>query len=415
MQEKRCQVKAKPMRKSLMMSVLMAALAGYGDEPRANPGRDSAVRTNKAWQVQVGWVHQWGRGMTVKGPATAPLSGGRGLMSGAAGLTYPDNSALIPRTFDDGYVRPDLWTHDPGVPAERRGMTWNWGANNASQYDYDGGVHPTLTFHINRGEYVGSAYSLRSDSADDDVPSNGIEIKAKRLLRSWVKGGGVTNDPNAKVALDMNLVVGLAWFPSGKQKYRREMGQDSYSLTESYTYLDYFGTPEGGSWPALDVPYAGSYGTVGGSDAGPLIPGTPESSALASAYLGTAHSSVEVKSKLWRLRGEIGVEFAKPLTERLCVYVAPQLVLEFVDMSVDRTETGMGLAGSKSEHKHKMAVYPGVLLTAGADYRLSETWYAGASLGYEWLFDDPSVRVGSDRVEYDLNGGELSLYVGCRF
>ena len=58
---------------------------------------------------------------------------------------------------------------------------------------------------------------------------------------------------------------------------------------------------------------------------------------------------------------------------------------------------------------------PGVLLTAGVDYRFSENWYAGASLGYEWLFQDPSVRVGPDKVTFDLNGGEMSLYVGRRF
>jgi outer membrane protein W len=62
-----------------------------------------------------------------------------------------------------------------------------------------------------------------------------------------------------------------------------------------------------------------------------------------------------------------------------------------------------------------MSLYPGVLLTAGVDYRISENWYAGASLGYEWLFDDPSVRVGGYRVDYDLNGGEFSLYVGRHF
>ena len=39
----------------LMLSFIAVA---RGDEPR----------TNK-WQMQVGWVHQWGRGMTVSGPA----------------------------------------------------------------------------------------------------------------------------------------------------------------------------------------------------------------------------------------------------------------------------------------------------------------------------------------------------------
>jgi len=412
-------VKAKHTSNILMILILMAALAGYGEERRANGGRDTASRTNRAWQVQVGWVHQWGRGMTVRVPAPSlSLSSGRAL-TGAQGLTYPDNNALIPRTFDDGYVRPDLWSGDAGVPAERQGMTWNWGANNASQYNYDGGVHPTLTFHKNRGEYTGAAYSINSGKSDDDLPSDGIEIKTRYLLHSWTHSDGPTNAPSVKVVLDVNMVLGLALFPGTTQRYRHASGQDTYSISETYTYLDYYGTAAGGSWPALNLPYSGTYGTVGGSDAGPLIPLNPESSSLVSTYRGTAQKSVEIKSKLWRLRAEAGVEFVKPITDRLDVYVSPQFVVEFVDMSVDRTESETSAAGgtmaSGSDHKHKMSLYPGVLLTAGADYRISENWYAGASLGYEWLFDDPSVRVGAYRVDYDLNGGEFSLYVGRSF
>lgn len=401
----------------LAVLVLTSAWVCYGEEPNASAGRDKGSRTNNLWQVQVGWAHQWNRGMSVHGPAPSPSTGGRRALSTAPGLTYPDNNALLSREFNDGYVRPDLWTGDMGVPAERQGMTWNWGAQNASQYNYDDGGHPTLSYHISHGEYVGPAYTGKGGKSDDDFPSDGIEIKAKRLLHAWMNGDGTTSNRNDKVALETSLVVGLAWFPGTKQRNRRSMGQNVYGLSETYTYLDYYGTAEGGSWPALDVPYSGSYGSVGGSDAGPLIPATPESAALASAYLGSLHNSVEIESKLWRLRGEVGLEFTKPLTERLSLYVAPQLVLEFVDMSVERDESssGGGTVTSRSDSKHKMAVYPGVLLTAGADYRLSENWFAGASVGYEWLFEDPSVNVGPDRVEYDLNGGEFSLYIGRSF
>ncbi len=394
---------------------LATALAGTGTVARAD---DAGSRTN-AWRVQVGWVRQWGRGMSVRDPSPAPQGGGRRPLSGTPGLTYPDNSAIVPREFDDGYVRPDIFTGDtdPSVPAERQDMTWNWGVDNASQYDYDGGVHPTLEFHIDRGETVGPVYAVSSGKSDDDISANGIEVKAKRLLYSWTRAGGETNQTSDEVLFDMSLVVGLAWFPQSKQTHRRATGQDIYGRSETYTYLDYYGTEAGGSWPALDVPYSGTPGEIGGPDAGPLIPMTPESSALSEVYLGTLRNSVEVKSRLWRLRGVAGVEFTKPLTERLSVYVAPQFVIEFVDMSVRRIETssGSGASASRTDHTHKMSLYPGVLLTAGADYRLSENWYAGASLGYEWLFVDPSLRVGTDRVTFDLNGGEMSLYVGCRF
>jgi hypothetical protein len=113
----------------------------------------------------------------------------------------------------------------------------------------------------------------------------------------------------------------------------------------------------------------------------------------------------------------------KPITERLDVYLAPQFVLEFVDMDVERTETvtftdRAGTKTQKASHrdkKHKTTVVPGVLLTAGADYRFSENWFVGASFGWEELTSDPHVRVGSDRIKYDLSGGEFSAYIGRRF
>ena len=405
----------------LAIVALTSALAGHSEESAEKVEQDTSTHTNK-WKMQVGWVHQFGRSMSVRSGRPTLFTGGRRSLYGAPGLTYPDNSARIAREFDNGYVRPDLWTGDSGVPAERQGMTWYWGANSAGQYNYDGGNHPTLTFTRNQGEYVDNPYTIsRNNSSDDDMPNDGIELIVKRQLYSWTTGGGTSNEPNAKVWLDMNLVIGLAWFPEAQQRNRRAMGQNVYGLSESYTYLDYYGTQAGGSWPPLQVPYSGgTYGSIGGSDAGPLIPGSPDSSAQLSTYMGRFQSNVELESKLWRLRGATGVEFSMPIFERLSLFATPQLAFEFVDMSVSRTETSSytGSGGGSSSHydsKHKMAVYPGVLLTAGANFLITTHWYLGASVGYEWLFVDPSVKVGPDKVEYDLNGGEASLYIGCSF
>jgi hypothetical protein len=95
----------------------------------------ATVRTGSSgesgWRVQAGYVHQWGRGMSVSGPAPsisasdlslAPL-GGRVIRDGLPTASYTDNSLFINRDFDDGYVYPDLWTSDTGVPSERYGMT----------------------------------------------------------------------------------------------------------------------------------------------------------------------------------------------------------------------------------------------------------------------------------------------------
>lgn len=399
--------------------LMTSAVSAFSAESAAKADNDMEKEdTLGKWDVQVGWVHQWGRGMSVSGPSLSMDAGGRRAMPGSMTLTYPDNNALIPREFDDGYVRPDLWTTDPGVPAERQGMTWNWGVVNSSQYNYDGGNQPTLTFHVSKGESVGAVRSGDGDTSDNDIPSDGIEIKASRNFYTWTRDA--SNDVPAEVVLNINLIVGLAWFPQGGSQWnRRAVEQDVYRVSETYTYSDYYGTEAGGSWSPLIVPYSGEYGSIGGSGAGPLIPETPESASLQAAYVGTLTKRVDLESEIWRLRGEIGAEFVMPLTDRLRLYVDPQFVLELVDMSVERTETYSYSRGSQSsshtDSEHKTRLYPGFLLTAGADYSLTENWFAGASVGYEWLFDDPSVHVGSDKVEYDLNGGEVSLYIGRQF
>ncbi len=402
--------------------LMTSAFSSYAAETAANAdnGMEKEDSLGK-WDVQVGWVHQWSRGLSVKGPALTMGTDGRRPMASSMHLSYSDNNALMPREFDDGYVKPDLWTSDPGVVAERQGMTWNWGAVNSSQYHYDGGNQPTLTFHRNRGEVVGAVRASDGESSDNDIPSDGIEIKARRNLYTWTRGGE-SNDVPKTVVLDIDLVIGLAWFPKGgSQWHRRGIEQDVYRVSETYVYSDYYGSEAGGSWGPLSIPYAGEYGSVGGFDAGPLIPATPEQATLQKTYLGTRSKRVDIESEIWRLRAEIGTEFVLPLTDRFSLYAAPQFVLEYVDMDVERTEInaysrgGQRVTSSSSYSEHKSRIYPGILLTAGGDYRLSEYWYAGASIGYEWLFDDPSVHVGPDRIEYDLNGGEIILYIGRRF
>ena len=416
-------------RMSVALLALTAALAGYGAEPRADDRRGDGTRTN-TWRVQVGWVHQWGRGMSVRGPAPSLPNGsfqsltlgGRHVLSDLPTLTYPDNSLLIPREFDGGgYVRPDLWTGDTGVPAGRQGMTWNWGAG-AGQYDYNGGVHPTLTYTIDRGAYIEPATTAvgLGGKSDDDFPSEGVEVKASRLLHSWASGSGATNGASVRSSLDLSLVVGLALFPGTRQKYQSATDQRVFDVRDTYTYLDYYGTAAGGGSLPLAVPYAGTY-----AGPGSLIPETPEAAAVdATVLLGTVRDSVAIKSRLWRLRGEAGIEFEKPLTDRLNLDLSPQIVLEFVDLHAERTETvtftdgtsgATSAVASRTDRGHKMSVFPGALLTVGTDYRVSENWYVGASVGWEWLAEEPSVRVGPQKVRFELGGGEFSLYIGRHF
>lgn len=398
---------------------LAAWMSVLGQQPRTQEPAPPAPAPD-AWRVQAGWVRQWGRGMTLRNVAPSFGIGAPLPRTGAPGMTYPDNQAIRPRTFDDGYVRPDFWTNDRGLLSgpnpERYALTWNWGAENASQYDYDGGRHPTLEFHIDRGTYSDPVSAVTGpDRSDEDLPSDGMEVRASRLLRSWRGDAGT---------LDLNITLGMACFNDAEESLDQSMERRVHRSRETYTYLDFYGvrTAPGGPWPPLDVPYAGNYGSD--SSAGPLIPVRPESSRRTSSLVGTYRDSVELVGELSRMRAAMGPDFALPVTERLRLTLAPQLALEFVEMSISRhetvtftdTRTGATRAvGLGVNHEYENQIVPGLLLTAGADLRLVGPWFAGATLGWEWLVDDPSVPMGENRVRFDLDGGECSLFLGRTF
>ena len=413
---------------ALLLGLSAIAVARGADSPANEP-------LTNMWQVQVGWVHQWGRGMSVKGPAPtvsanalSPLLGNLPIVSGSPTATYPDNGLLTDRNFDDGYVRLDYWTGDSGLlvtDPTRYAMTWNWGCDHASQYNYDSGNHPTLSFHINQGEAQLGAATLTGRNSDDELPTDGVEVKFSRRLHAWTNVTQSADNPNlscTNISTTLDLMLGAAWFPMVRQHVSRQATLGVYGVSETYTYLDYYGTSAGGSWPPLDVPYQGIFGDA--FTAGPLIPARPESWDYSTDLLGTARDRVSIETEIWHLRGELGLTLTREITPRLSVYVSPQFVLEFVDMRASRSETltytdaqsgSTTTLSSPTRNKHRMEVVPGVLLTTGADYLISENWFVGASLGWEWLSKQPSIRVGPSRICFDLDGGEFSLYVGRHF
>jgi len=418
---------------SMTCAALTAAVAAFGQEAATDAGR-SGNRSDSKWRAQIGWVHQWDRSMTVSGPdrtlSTTEINGRR-LVAGTPPLTYPDNSSPSGRTFDDGYVLPDYWTGDAtlldGTNPERYGTTWNWGVDNAGQYDYDDGNHPTLTFHIDNKEAVLEGESTATGSRghqQDGLPVDGIELKLNRQLHSWIKDTAGAETKPSDTRLNMDLVLRLAWFPMNEQTFQRSASQRVVAVSEVYTYNDYYGSSEavGGPFPPLEVPYSGTYGTE--TDAGPLVPVTPASSRRVSKFMGTVRNHIAIRSEVWRLRGAAGLEFVKPLTKRLSMYVSPQIVLEVVRMDVARTESvtfTSGASGSattlaaRADRESKTDVVPGALLSAGVDFRFAGNWFISGSLGWEWLTENPSVRVGPNRVRFDLEGGEFNLAVGRVF
>lgn len=378
-------------------------------------GRSDEEPREQRWRLQAGWVHQWGRGMDVRGPAPSlyrelmPLSGsGGGRQWPSSG---PQDGLPAVWNYDDGYVFPDEESGvrpggDPNAPLS----THYWHYQNSGQYNADA---DTLTFHRDLGLQASGSPSMTGDN-DDTFRSDGLEIKASRWLHTWEEWG-----------VDLDLVLGVAFFPDTESlRNERATEQGTVRESETYTYSDWFGTQSGGNWqPGLDrwYPYYGRYRTNDDPPGdNPLI---PLDYILGSERTpGVIRDSAQIKGHVWRLRGEVGPTFTKPLSSRLSVYAAPQLALEFVDVCVRRTETvtlsdngRTSRIGSRSNHEDEVTVVPGFLLTAGADYLVSDNWYIGGSLGWEWLSRDVKVNVGPDRVLFDLDGYEFNLYLGRKF
>ena len=220
------------------------------------------------------------------------------------------------------------------------------------------------------------------------------------------------------------MVVRLAWFPTRQQSYQRSSSQRVLAVREVYIYNDYYGGSDavGGPYAPLDVPYAGTFGTE--TDAGPLIPVTPISSRRSMQHMGDLHNRLALRSDLWRLRGAVGLEIVKPFSKRLRLQLSPQFVLEVVNMDVERTETvtytnarsgQTTIVAAQVDRNSKTTVVPGLLLSAGVDYLFTENWFLHGGFGWEWLTKNPSVRVGPNRVRFDLEGGEFNLALGRTF
>jgi hypothetical protein len=395
-------------------AVWVTVAIGQGEEAIEAPRKD-------VWRVRAGWVHQWGRDMEVRGSAPSyyrsllPRSGNPrwagkpppGEMSGPW-VGRPGESDW---NFDDGYVFPDEESGErPGGDPANPYSTHYWHYTSADQYDAE---NHTLTFHRDMGMRTDGAPRSALGGIDENLPRNGINVSASRWLHTWEERN-----------VDLDLLVGLTWFPKTKTlRNTRSTDQNVVRENLAYTYFDFFGDrgwqPELGSYGYGAGGYWGEYSTLPGDTDNPILPLEYD---VSDPTRGLVRDTARINGKIWRLRGEAGPTFTRPLTERLSLYLAPQFVLEYVKARVYRTETvtlyeegQSSLLGSRS-HKNKTTRFvPGVLLSAGATYLISEHWHVGASVGYEWLSRDVSLSVGPDTVNFDLKGGECSLFLSRQF
>ena len=141
------------------------------------------------WWFDAGPVYRGGMRMNITGQSYAQQLG---LHAVPAPMVAPPSAGqsgvLGDRVYDDGYVKLDSGTLNPNSVGGA-GNTWNWGYNQASQYNAQAG---TLTFH-KQGD-VGYQTSAGSSSTAKDLDGAGIQLSGGfRIYESgrWSVGLGL--------------------------------------------------------------------------------------------------------------------------------------------------------------------------------------------------------------------------------
>jgi hypothetical protein len=157
---------------------------------------------------------------------------------------------------------------------------------------------------------------------------------------------------------------------------------------------------------------------------GPLIPNVPTARYRdyhgASMWYAENRLDLDVDSSY--LEFWIGPRLTTEVAEQLTAFVTAKVGPALINVDAERTErfTITSADGSVSEAgrwqddacegEWKFAAG----LRAGIQWEFAETWYAGASVGYDWV-DEVEVNVGPNRVIIDPSGLVVGINIGKQF
>lgn len=264
----------------------------------------------------------------------------------------------------DGWVRPD------GTGA---GSTLDWGVQNVSQIHIDpdpiwgGNIY---TLHINDGR----ASSMSEDGIDE-----------------YGATAALTYDLMVRESFRVGFRLGAA----GYWGLRQELG----GIQHGNIYL----------MPSGDLIYGGALPPALVSSGNPLA----DSEALLTP-IGTFPSGgvkLTVKSDLYQFA--LGPELAWDPIERLRLFVAPALLLNFANLRMSsEAANALGQIGGADESATKFLLGGGI--QGGFSYSLTECLGIGGTVGYEWI-QKAEADCGSTEVEIDYSSLTLSVGIVVNF
>lgn len=339
--------------------------------------------------------------------------------TGGFGAIGDSLGAYADRTFDDGYVKKDEGTGNPG--SIDPGVTWNWGYDSGSQVS--GGK---LRFHRTSSRVVGETYGPAAGMAVSGLDSDtfggaGAEVVAGAELFEL-----------GSVELHLALGLGGAWGMEGKLEGTTMQGplvryRTVEKVTDTYVY-----DVSGISMPG--APHRGSYdGPFGNPPVipSPTIPNKPSSATregkremhVLGVNGGEAKNTLDIEAEmdLWSLRVE--PQFRLRLGERGRLWAAPQISFNLADVEATRDETiwridGDGARtalGAWHDRADDQKFLLGLGASVGADWEFGGGFFVGAFGRYEWMTDTIDIAVGPSKVSIDASSWEAGALVGYRF
>ncbi len=377
---------------------LCAVAVGIGFQPCASRGDD--------WWIEAGPVYRGGMRMKITGQSYAQQLG---LHAAPAPLALPPSvgqaNVLGDRVYDDGYVKLDSGTLNPNSVGGA-GNTWNWGYNQASQYNAQAG---TLTFH-KQGD-IGYQTSAGSSSTQKDLDGAGFQLS-----------GGFKIYESGRWSVGLGLGLQGLWGVESKMSVRVfSDAAGRYAVEDKRNVADATDRDLGFPGP---VEYKGTYDGPAGSTSTwpggfPVIGNLPDGRTTSMENLSTSINTVNYRVKTDFYELTLNPRIGYQASESVLLHLTPKLGVAFLDVSAKRAETfvdsAQGSRGNWSDSSSSAKWRLTTGLSIGADVDLGSGYYAGLNGGYEWTVADVSFNLGPNNVSFSGSGYVFGLTFGKRF
>lgn len=282
----------------------------------------------------------------------------------------PPTATGTAKDYDDGFVGVD-------ISGNAGGLTWNWGYDDASQYDASG----TGTIAFNQTGVIDGSGSV--DDREDFNP--GFEVVYEYLLDP-----GEVSFFGKQIAVQPSLRASFGYVHIDIES-NGIAGVDLTRLTDTYAL--------NGVIPP-SAPYTGSF-----AGPGPLLSDTPIRSQQVIASGGTITGSREITAHL--IPFKFGPAASLQLQDRFAVDLSAGLTFApiFGDFDVTETTTVPGVGASKrSVDDDESSILGGFYLDLGIAYQLNQSWSIHATAGCRYL---SSFDMESDGVRAELEFDEV--------